>query len=96
MLEAAALEAAERDKAANAIFASVWNAAEPLFQDGAPSVDACFVCATPVDKTASGSMAGKRRASGLRAALDRRHLLGIEPVVDPISPMLHQLRARAD
>ena len=34
--------------------------------------------------------------SGLRAALDRHHLLGIEPVVDPISPMLHQLRARAD
>ena len=34
--------------------------------------------------------------SGLRAALDRHHLLGIEPVVDPISPMLHQFRARAD
>ena len=34
--------------------------------------------------------------SGLLAALDRHHLLGIEPVVDPISPMLHQLRARAD
>jgi hypothetical protein len=37
--------------------------------------------------------AEKRRASGLRAALYRHHLLGIEPVVDPISPMLHQLRA---
>jgi energy-coupling factor transporter ATP-binding protein EcfA2 len=59
-LEAAALEAAERDKAANAIFATVWIAAEPLFQDGAPSVDACPVCATPIDKTASGSMAGIR------------------------------------
>ena len=35
-------------------------------------------------------------ASGLRASLDQHHLLGIEPVVDPISPMLHQLRARAD
>ena len=34
--------------------------------------------------------------SGLRAALDRHHLLGIEPMVDPIGPMLHQLRARAD
>ena len=34
--------------------------------------------------------------SGLRAALDRRHLFGVEPLVDPISPMLHQLRARAD
>jgi hypothetical protein len=31
--------------------------------------------------------------SGLCAALDRHHLLGIEPVVDPISPMLHQLWA---
>ena len=34
--------------------------------------------------------------STLRAALDRHNLLGIEPVVDPISPMLHQFRARAD
>jgi hypothetical protein len=28
--------------------------------------------------------------------LDRHRLLGIEPVVDPISPMLCQLRARAE
>jgi hypothetical protein len=34
--------------------------------------------------------------SGLRTMLDRHHLLGIEPVVDPISPVLHQLRARAE
>ncbi len=34
--------------------------------------------------------------SSLRASLDRHRLLGIEPVVDPISPMLHQLRARAE
>ena len=34
--------------------------------------------------------------STLRVALDRHNLLGIEPVVDPISPMLHQFRARAD
>ena len=34
--------------------------------------------------------------SCLRASPDRHHLLAIEPVVDPISPMLHQLRARAD
>jgi energy-coupling factor transporter ATP-binding protein EcfA2 len=59
-IEAAALEAAERGKAANAIFASVWNAAEPLFQDGAPSIDACPVCATPIGKSASGSMEGIR------------------------------------
>ena len=30
------------------------------------------------------------------ASLDRHHLLGIKPVIDPISPMLHQLRARAN
>ena len=34
--------------------------------------------------------------SSLRGSLDRHRLLGIEPVVDPISPMLHQLRARAE
>jgi hypothetical protein len=34
--------------------------------------------------------------SSLRASLDRHRLLGIELVVDPISPMLHQLRARAE
>ena len=34
--------------------------------------------------------------SSLRASLDRHRLLGIEPVVDPISPMLHQLRARTE
>ena len=34
--------------------------------------------------------------SSLRASLDRHRLLGIEQVVDPISPMLHQLRARAE
>jgi ABC-type hemin transport system ATPase subunit len=37
--EAAALEAAERGKAADAIFASVWNAAEPLFKDGASLIE---------------------------------------------------------
>ncbi|WP_143046819.1 restriction endonuclease [Bradyrhizobium erythrophlei] len=45
---------------------------------------------------ATSVIAPKRRASGLSAAFDRHHLIGIEPVVDPISPMLHQLRARAD
>src|SRR5439155_26002701 len=34
--------------------------------------------------------------SSLRASLDRHGLLGIEPAVDPISPVLHQLRARAE
>lgn len=34
--------------------------------------------------------------SSKRASLDQHHLLGGESVVDPISPMLHQLRALAD
>lgn len=34
--------------------------------------------------------------SGLRGSFNGHHLLGIEPVVDPISLRLHQLRARAD
>lgn len=33
--------------------------------------------------------------SSLRASLDRHRLLGIEPVVDPISPMLCQLFVRS-
>lgn len=35
-------------------------------------------------------------APSLRASLDRHHLLKVEPVLDPISQMLHQLRTRAD
>jgi hypothetical protein len=42
------------------------------------------------------TLAFRGQRSTLRAALDRHNLLGIEPVVDPISPMLHQFRARAD
>jgi hypothetical protein len=49
------LEAAERSAAANAVFAQVWAAAEPLFSEGAPSIDNCPVCATPLPNTAAGS-----------------------------------------
>ncbi len=42
------------------------------------------------------NQADDRRDSSLRASLDRHRLLGIEPVVDPISPMLCQLCARAE
>jgi AAA domain len=59
-LEAEALEAAERGKAANAVFAAVWNAAEPPFKDGAPVIDNCPICATQLDKTAAGSREGIR------------------------------------
>jgi energy-coupling factor transporter ATP-binding protein EcfA2 len=60
MLEAESVEAAERSRAANAVFAEVWNAAEPLFKDGAPLIDSCPICATPVAETASGSREGIR------------------------------------
>lgn len=49
------VEAAERSAAANAVFARVWNAAEPLFKDGAAPIDVCPVCATPLPKTTAGS-----------------------------------------
>jgi hypothetical protein len=59
-LEAEALEAAERGKAANAVFAAVWNAAEPLFKNEASFIDSCPVCATPLDKTGAGGREGIR------------------------------------
>jgi len=39
-------EADERGKAANAIFANVWAAAEPLFAEDGPPINNCPVCAT--------------------------------------------------
>jgi hypothetical protein len=39
---------------------------------------------------------GRGGDSSRRASLDQHRRLGIEPVVDPVSPMLHQLRARAE
>ncbi len=48
-------EAEERGKAANTIFQALWEAAEPLFAEGAAAPDICPVCATPVADTAAGS-----------------------------------------
>jgi recombinational DNA repair ATPase RecF len=53
-------EAAERSTAANAIFETVWKAAEPLFVKGAAPIDTCPICATPLDKTTAGSVEGVR------------------------------------
>ena len=47
-------EAAEHSKAKDAAFEKVWQAAAPLFKDGAKIPDTCPVCATPIDKTAAG------------------------------------------
>ena len=53
-LEASALEKAERGKAADAVFAEIWEAAEPLFADDAPAVDTCPVCNTRLEDSALG------------------------------------------
>jgi ABC-type lipoprotein export system ATPase subunit len=53
-------EIAERDKAEKASFATLWKAAEPLFAEGAPRLDACPVCATPMDETKAGGVDGVR------------------------------------
>jgi recombinational DNA repair ATPase RecF len=57
MLSAAEIkEAEERSKAADAAFQALWKAAEPYFADGVPVLDVCPVCATPVTRTAAGSV----------------------------------------
>lgn len=58
--DAAATEAAERDKAANATFSTLWKAAEPLFAEDAVVLDACPVCATPFAETKAADIAGVR------------------------------------
>ena len=45
----------ERGKAANSAFQVLWNAAEPLFAEGAAAPDICPICATPVAATTTGS-----------------------------------------
>jgi predicted ATPase len=52
---AKATEAEERDKAAGAVFSSVWTEAEKLFADEAVAPDACPVCDTVIGDTAAGS-----------------------------------------
>ena len=65
--------------------------------EGAPDtlerVTLAFATTGPCDIGASSPEGLPLGDSSLRASLDRRHLLGIEPVVDSISPMLHQLSA---
>lgn len=52
---AEAEEARERDKAAGSVFQALWQAAEPLFAAGAPALEVCPVCVTPLAKTEAGS-----------------------------------------
>jgi len=58
---AAVREVEERGKAAGAIFAGLWKAAEPLFAEGAPELGDCPICATPLSKSAAGSVGGVRK-----------------------------------
>ena len=53
-------EEEERKKSANAVFQSLWKAAEPFFAEGTPAPDVCPVCATPIAATATGSSEGIR------------------------------------
>lgn len=48
-------EVEERGKAANAMFQTVWKAAEPLFAEEAVAPEVCPVCTTPLVHTAAGS-----------------------------------------
>ena len=54
---AQATEQAERANAADAIFADVWEAAEPLFVDGATDLLSCPICSTSLEKSGAGSKA---------------------------------------
>lgn len=53
-------EALERNKAAASTFAALWQIAKPLFAEGAPEIEACPVCATPIAETTAGSTTGIR------------------------------------
>ena len=48
-------EAEERGKAASARFQALWQAAEPLFAQGAHAPEVCPVCTTRVEDTAAGN-----------------------------------------
>ncbi|MHA6644000.1 AAA family ATPase [Mesorhizobium sp. A623] len=58
--DARVFEADERDKAAGAVFRTIWNEAETLFADDAGAPDACPICTTPINQTTAGSTAAIR------------------------------------
>lgn len=57
LAEATAKEAAERSKAAAAVFANLWEEAKPLFAEGGPEIESCPICDTPIKGTKAGSRA---------------------------------------
>lgn len=72
LLAAEGKEKEERNKAANAVFQTLWKTAEPFFAEGAPVLGICPICATPVANTAAGSADGIRNhiAKHLRELAD--------------------------
>lgn len=60
LLEAIQIEADERNKASNAAFQTLWNAAAPLFAEDAAPLDQCPVCTTPLAQTFAQNAAGIR------------------------------------
>ncbi len=60
LIDANALEADERDKAAGTVFRAVWKEAEALFADDGTAPEVCPVCETSIDQTQAGSAAGIR------------------------------------
>jgi hypothetical protein len=83
--EAVLKEAEERRKAAQAVFQSVWKAAQPLFEEDAKEIDACPVCETPLSATSAGSretirdhlgthLAGLAEYAAAKKALDATEL----------------------
>ncbi len=60
LLEAEAVEAAEREVAANSMFAELWRVAEPLFAESGADLGVCPICTTPFDIGSAGSTEGVR------------------------------------
>jgi len=51
-------EEAEREKAANSIFAELWKVAEPLFSKEGSAPVICPICTTPINTSTAGSVQG--------------------------------------
>ena len=60
LANARSMEADERTKAADIMFALVWKEAEPLFAEDTGALDNCPVCETPIDQTAAGNISAIR------------------------------------
>lgn len=57
-VDAVAAEGIAKTAAANAVFAELWRAAEPLFAEGQPKLETCPICTTPIAASAARSVDG--------------------------------------